>query len=238
MPQFDPTKYVDVQERIVRFWSEHPDGALLTELMSPPDDFTTCRYKAIVFKHREDKTPSATGYAFEIAGGGGANRTSHEENCETSAIGRALANMGYATTRDNRPSRQEIEKVNRAESAPNAPQVREVAPRGGEIPPLVSGDPTLASPRQMAMIRGLARQKAIRPEALEARSSQLYSVPLDRLSRRDASDLIKRLEAVPDVEPAPPPPDVVAQDNADTQAMIDDFNTRYPPADLAAKHRQ
>lgn len=113
MARFDLSQYVDVQERIVRFWTENPNGAIRTRLMSPPDDFSQCRYEASIFKNRDSDRPDATGYAFELAGGSGPNSTSHEENCETSAIGRAFANLGYATTRENRPSRQEMTKANR-----------------------------------------------------------------------------------------------------------------------------
>lgn len=113
MPKFDIDNYVDVQERINTFWEQYPDGAIRTNLMSPPDDFTQCRYKAEVFKDRDLPAPDAVGWAFELAGGSGANFTSHEENCETSAIGRALANMGYAKDRNDRPSAQEMAKVNR-----------------------------------------------------------------------------------------------------------------------------
>lgn len=115
MPNFNPDNYIDVQERINRFWTEYPNGAIRTNLMSPPDDFSQCRYKAEIFKDNSTLSgglnADATGWAFEIAGQGMANKTSHEENCETSAIGRALANMGYATTREDRPSRQEVAKV-------------------------------------------------------------------------------------------------------------------------------
>ena len=54
----------------------------------------------------------ATGYAEEVRGAGNVNRTSHVENCETSAVGRALANAGMAGTDVNkRPSREEMAKV-------------------------------------------------------------------------------------------------------------------------------
>ena len=54
----------------------------------------------------------ATGYAEEVRGVGNVNRTSHVENCETSAVGRALANAGMAGTDVNkRPSREEMMKV-------------------------------------------------------------------------------------------------------------------------------
>lgn len=56
----------------------------------------------------------ATGYAEEVRGAGNVNRTSHVENCETSAVGRALANAGMAGSDVNkRPSREEMQKVQR-----------------------------------------------------------------------------------------------------------------------------
>lgn len=125
MAHFDVDNYIDTQERIVRFWSEYPQGSILTELMSDPHDWTTVRYKATVYKHPDDARPAATGFAFEVAGTSHVNKTSHEENCETSAIGRALANMGYATSSADRPSRQEMEKVQRGrgdDSSPPAPR--------------------------------------------------------------------------------------------------------------------
>jgi hypothetical protein len=59
-----------------------------------------------------DDVPVATGHAEEVRGAGNVNRTSHVENCETSALGRALANAGMAGTDVNkRPSREEMSKV-------------------------------------------------------------------------------------------------------------------------------
>lgn len=56
----------------------------------------------------------ATGYAEEVRGAGNVNRTSHVENAETSAVGRALANAGMAGSDVNkRPSREEMSKVQR-----------------------------------------------------------------------------------------------------------------------------
>jgi hypothetical protein len=56
----------------------------------------------------------ATGYAEEVRGAGNVNKTSHVENCETSAVGRALANAGVAGSDvHKRPSREEMSKVAR-----------------------------------------------------------------------------------------------------------------------------
>jgi hypothetical protein len=64
-----------------------------------------------------------TGYAEEVRGAGNVNRTSHVENCETSAIGRALANCGIAgSDMTKRPSREEMSKVQR-QTTSNGPAV-------------------------------------------------------------------------------------------------------------------
>lgn len=151
MAQFNAENYIDVQERITRFWTENPEGAIRTNLMSPPDDFTQCRFTAAVYKQAAQTEPDATGWAFELAAPGtkGPNATSHEENCETSAIGRALANMGYATTREDRPSRQEMRKVERV-SVSQA--TRDVAPgRATAPPPTQDGTPAVnAAPEPTA----------------------------------------------------------------------------------------
>jgi hypothetical protein len=170
MPRFNLENYVDVQTRILRFWTEYPDGAIITKLMSPPDDFTQCRYEAQVFKSRDDTRPSATGYAFELAGKSerdGANFTSHEENGETSAIGRALANLGYATSRADRPSRQEMTKVaNGNGHSPQAP-TRVVDRNTGEV---LIGDETLTWTDFWSKARPLGYQQRPQLERVLGRS--------------------------------------------------------------------
>jgi hypothetical protein len=122
MPQFNLEDYVDTNERIDLFWAKYPEGRIETNLMSDPHDFTQCRYVAKVYRELNHSVPAATGWAFELAGGAGPNRTSHEENCETSAIGRALANMGFATSK-NRASKQEMSKVTRESAVQTANRV-------------------------------------------------------------------------------------------------------------------
>jgi hypothetical protein len=64
-----------------------------------------------LFKTEADAKPCATGLAFETITEKGVNSTSALENCETSAIGRALANAGFAA-KGKRASREEMAKVN------------------------------------------------------------------------------------------------------------------------------
>ena len=118
MARFNLADYETVEDRLKRFYADHPDGRILTENETVPEYRSEKIWviKAIVFLSGEDVErgcPKATGYAFEIDGTGMANQSSALENCETSAIGRALANAGYSGNK--RTSREEMEKVARFE---------------------------------------------------------------------------------------------------------------------------
>nr|HQU93734.1 hypothetical protein [Pyrinomonadaceae bacterium] len=65
---------------------------------------------------RDDAEPSCTGHAFEIRGQGYVNTTSFIENGETSAVGRALANLGFKIE-NGIASREEMQKVERMTNA-------------------------------------------------------------------------------------------------------------------------
>ena len=85
-------EYVLVNERIKAFWQLYPNGRILTELISLENEM--CVIKAKVFTDREDERPAATGTAYEKESSSFINKTSYIENCETSAIGRALGILG------------------------------------------------------------------------------------------------------------------------------------------------
>ena len=76
--------------------------------------------KAELYLNYEDLNPVATGYAEEIVGVGFVNKTSALENCETSAIGRAVSNsiLVLGTPEGKRPSQSEMEKVERYKESP------------------------------------------------------------------------------------------------------------------------
>lgn len=105
---FNLEDYETVEERLVKFWKEHPDGQIHTRII----EHTASRFivEASVFRTEADARPWTTGLAEETVQGRGVNATSALENCETSAIGRALANAGYAT-KGKRASREEMAKV-------------------------------------------------------------------------------------------------------------------------------
>ena len=108
---FNLADYEPVEVRLEKFIKDYPDFRISTEL----EVIEANRYvvKAYLFKTATDGVAWATGLAEETVTSRGVNQTSALENCETSAIGRALANAGYAP-KGKRPSREEMTKVVKA----------------------------------------------------------------------------------------------------------------------------
>ncbi|ACR18355.1 hypothetical protein I6J22_08895 [Corynebacterium kroppenstedtii] len=115
MDEINLDNYESVEERILRFRRDYPNFRCLTKLAYEGDPGQT-RWiiKASVWRDAENTgMPDATGYAFELDGAGKTQQTAALETCETSAIGRALANLGYGGNR--RVTREEMRKVKRDE---------------------------------------------------------------------------------------------------------------------------
>ena len=120
---FNLADYETVEVRLEKFIKDYPDFRVSTEMEVCEKD----RYivKAYLFKTASDSVAWTTGYAEEKITDRGVNSTSALENCETSAIGRALANAGYAA-KGKRPSREEMTKV--VATKPVKPPVQDVVP--------------------------------------------------------------------------------------------------------------
>jgi hypothetical protein len=108
MMAFNLEDYETVETRLEKWHGQYPDSRLETELIEASN--TRFIVFAKLFKTEADAKPCATGLAFETISDRGVNATSALENCETSAIGRALANAGFAA-KGKRASKEEMAKV-------------------------------------------------------------------------------------------------------------------------------
>ena len=114
---FNLADYETVESRLEKWWKDYPDGRVGTKI----EQATDTRYivSAELYKTEADAKPCATGLASESISDRGVNSTSALENCETSAIGRALANAGYAA-KGKRASREEMTKVVQLQAVPQS----------------------------------------------------------------------------------------------------------------------
>lgn len=98
--------YAEVNQRIKAFRMVYPDGTIETEMLSNENGI--CIFKASIYKPEYDKKAAglgvtlceckrliATGYAYEKEDSNFINQSSYIENCETSAVGRALGMAGF-----------------------------------------------------------------------------------------------------------------------------------------------
>lgn len=97
--------YIQVNERIQKFWELYPNGRIHNEIVSWQDGILIMR--TTVWKDKNDAFPSAVGHAYEKEGSSYINASSILENCETSSAGRATAMLGLEIKR-NVASREEV----------------------------------------------------------------------------------------------------------------------------------
>ena len=192
---FDPETYATVAERIRLFYAMHPLGRIQTELVSRNSHEVV--FKALVFRTPDDDRPAATGWAAEREGDGDINLVACLENTETSAVGRALANLGFTASRE-RPSREEMirstrerqryavtERYREELAKPNESTTRELrlpygAPRGdaSKLSETVATDPLQGEANKVVDALALIRT-ALRFGLRPARGERLRAQMLD-----------------------------------------------------------
>lgn len=149
MSNFDINSYETVESRLKRYATDFPDFRVKTKVVKYSQN--TILIQAWIYKtagEQELNLFHGSGLAEETRGDGFVNNTSHVENCETSAVGRALANANYSG--DKRPSREEMQKVQRL-STP-------VAPIPTTQAPVAQTADNAASPAQVKLVGQLQKR--------------------------------------------------------------------------------
>lgn len=110
--------YRTVAERLSQYWTEHPDGRIVTTLVSGESNYWI--FRADIYRHRDDQNPVSSGHAHEVIGANQINKTSALEVCESSAVGRALAIYLYSGTQIASLEEVQRAKQRQAETSPRA----------------------------------------------------------------------------------------------------------------------
>jgi hypothetical protein len=139
--RFNPDEYITVHERIEKFYAKWPQGRILTSIVEHNAETGFVLVRAEVYREPDDSLPAATGHAYELKSAGHVQAGSYVEVGETSAVGRALALLGFEVRRGV-ASREEIERGSRkAQTASRQPE--RPAPADKPAP-----QPTERAPRQ------------------------------------------------------------------------------------------
>ncbi|HYY96886.1 MAG TPA: hypothetical protein VE713_20440 [Pyrinomonadaceae bacterium] len=124
--RFNPDEYITVHERIEKFYAKWPQGRILTSLVEHSAETGFILMRAEVYREPDDALPAATGHAYELRSAGHVQQGSYVEVCETSAVGRALALLGFEVRRGV-ASREEVERGARKQQAAAASRQTEAA---------------------------------------------------------------------------------------------------------------
>ena len=158
---FDLSDYEPVASRLDRFLKAHPDARVITDLVHYLSDVAVFKCELWL-----DGEIIATGWAEEVRNQGNVNKTSHVENCETGAVGRALANAGLSGSDFNkRPSREEMGKVVRMQGDTQ-----------------ITENSNVASDKQLNMIRAVCKSMGRTvPSGIQGWSKREASAYIDTL---------------------------------------------------------
>lgn len=184
--KFNPNEYETVKQRKERFYQDHEDGRIAVELINQ-DHLEYAYFKASVYLNQADQErncPRGVGYALEIrdkdlsVSNSGSkyesvNFTSWTENCEESAVGRALDNAGYSGNK--KPSRDEMQKAQRMANTVSKQK-----------------EPVFATDKQIGAINRAIKNgfldKSIGqeiPNMTKSRASELVSMAIDKYNQSE-----------------------------------------------------
>ena len=174
MAKFNLDDYELVEDRLKKYWKDNPEGMISTNVVHITEDGTCVTIKADVTDNNGRLV--ATGIAQETKGDGFANTTSWVENCETSAIGRALANWKYQGNKKARPSREEMAKVERNSVTPTTDKKeKDLAQEDGKK----AMPPSSTSPKSEDVI--IVTEGTMKPQCLSC-GSDLWDNRQDKAS--------------------------------------------------------
>ena len=184
--------YAMVPERVTAFRKLFPDGFITTQIVE--HDGTTVLMQATAGYHNADGVSIilGTGYAQEVKGKGMVNSTSYIENCETSAVGRALGFLGLGINGGGICSAEELANAVVAQRQMQGEAPKQDVPAQPESPKAKTAD------QYRKEIIALAPKKGADIKAIVG--ADYKGKKWDQLDANDLRDIKQKLAKRPDVE--------------------------------------
>jgi hypothetical protein len=190
--------YVDVATRLKWAFDKYPDLRIQEtsrEIVEMPDKSCFIRCVVTIWRNDDDKIP-CTASACELYPGRTSFQRYSESECGyTSAVGRALAYMGFSGNK----SLASLDEINSAKGRQQTTHLAPVVPLHDVEMPFPDAPPQeYASPKQLGMMRALANGQGLKGDDLKT----FISATLNRevhttgeLTKRDMSKVIDALKA-------------------------------------------
>lgn len=159
-------QYVLVKDRISAFIEDHKTGSIRTELVSYANGQAVV--KAIVVPDVSAPERYFTGYSQAKESDGYINKSAALENCETSAVGRALAMMGIGVI-DSVASADEMHKA--GVTAPALTEMKNAVVSQTSVKPTVAVEPAEESPEERVM--GETMAEVLEPKVCELHHKEM-----------------------------------------------------------------
>ena len=131
--------YVDVSERVIAFWELHPKWSLRSGIHHFNEDTGTVLIHAWVTDETGKIRSDGHAYEFQADKKSRVNMTSFVENCETSALGRALGIKGLGTEYGI-ASANEVRNAKDKEAEMKALQLKNYQEKADEVDPPAGGE--------------------------------------------------------------------------------------------------
>ena len=187
--------YVEVNVRIMKFYEKYPEGRIITEIVKWENEVIVM--KATTYRDNQD-IPASTGYAYEKEGSSFINKTSALENCETSAVGRALAILGFEIKKSV-ASREEVANAQLQQQSikPTVePIVKQTEDGFGTVSfkEVGSKDYTITE-KQLKRFYTIATKTGIGRDIIEGQIKKEFGCEPKELTKSQYDIVCKRLEA-------------------------------------------